>query len=270
MVRAIERIEKDINGLKEEGLAIADKLTTAYTSYLSNLGQVLQKQLILASYYVCTQGYAEEFLHLSLNQRENLQQSIRKLGQKASENLMKYIEPPEIKETDTIDEKTGKPAHLLDFSNPLDIIKGERAVEKGIQETLKRLSQETNILLHKSGVLPKKLPEPVLAAATLAASESSNDMMPSPPNIVNLVIQVSNNEDQDEDEENESNLTQIIAIHLRLGEIEFADNMLLSQRKEIRNIVLQLHQLGRSYQKMQRELKIAMAEAAWRSSWHED
>ncbi|MBD2137539.1 hypothetical protein H6F32_08065 [Anabaena sp. FACHB-1237] len=269
MVRAIERIEKDINSLKEEGLAIAEKLTTAYTSYLGNLGQVLQKQLILGSYYICTQGYAEEFLNLSLNQRENLQQSIRKLGQKASENLMKYIEPPEIKQTDIIDEKTEKPAHLLDFSNPLNIIKGERQVEKGIQETLKKLSQETNILLQKSGVLPKKLPEPVLAAATLAASESSNDMMPSPPNIVNLVIQVSNKEDED-DQEEESNLTQIIAIHLRLGEIEFADNMLSSQRKEIRNIVSQLHQLGRSYQKMQRELKIAMAEAAWRSSWHED
>lgn len=261
MVRAIERIEKDISGLQNESRAIAEKLTIAYTSYLSNLVKVVQKQLIVASYYICTQGYPEEFIKLSLTQRENLQQKIRKLGQEASEKLMKYIERPE----------TEDPEIMLDFSNPLDIIKGERSVERGIQETLRKLSQETNIFLQKSGILPKKLPEPILAAATLAASESSNDLMPSPPNIVNLVIQVSNNEQEEEDEdEDESSLTQIIAINLRLGEIEFADNMLLSQRKELRNIILQLHQLGRTYQKMQRELKIATAEAAWRSSWHEE
>jgi hypothetical protein len=34
--------------------------------------------------------------------------------------------------------------------------------------------------------------------------------------------------------------------------------------------LMQLNKLGREYQKRQRELKIAEAEAAWRASWFED
>jgi hypothetical protein len=90
-------------------------------------------------------------------------------------------------------------------------------------------------------------------------------MIPSPPNLLNLVIEISNEEDSED-----SSLTQIMAIHLRLGEIEFAEATLLSERKAIRNILMQLNKLGREYQKRQRELKIAEAEAAWRASWFED
>jgi prefoldin subunit 5 len=57
MARAIERIEKDINDLKEAIRAIAYELNLAYARYINILGSALQKQLILASYYLCTQGY---------------------------------------------------------------------------------------------------------------------------------------------------------------------------------------------------------------------
>ena len=83
MARAIERIQKDITELEEAIRAIAEELKLSYTKYLNVLGPALQQQLILASYYLCTQGYPEEFLKLSLNQRQKLQQSIRKLGQEA-------------------------------------------------------------------------------------------------------------------------------------------------------------------------------------------
>ena len=64
MARAIERIEKDITELKEAIRAIAHELNLAYTKYINTLGSALQKQLILASYYLCTQGYPDEFLNL--------------------------------------------------------------------------------------------------------------------------------------------------------------------------------------------------------------
>jgi hypothetical protein len=89
-------------------------------------------------------------------------------------------------------------------------------------------------------------------------------MMPSFPNILNLVIEISDQEDA------EDSITQIMAIHLRLEEIEFADVTLLTERKGIRNILMQLSKIGREYQKRQKELKIAEAEAAWRASWFED
>jgi hypothetical protein len=44
----------------------------------------------------------------------------------------------------------------------------------------------------------------------------------------------------------------------------------LSERKGIRSILVQLNKLGREYQKRQREIKIAEAEAAWRASWFQD
>lgn len=277
MARAIERIEKDIIALKEATRAIAQQLNLAYARYINTLGLALQKQLILASYYLCTQGYPDEFLNLSLKQRQKLQQGIRQLSQQAAQELISYIQPPEVSQTEVVleteeeneqeekeeQEENQQQPQALDPSNPIELVEWQQDVEEGIEETLKKVSQRANILIQKIGVLPKKLPEPILAAAT-AASESSSDMMPSLPNILNLVIEISDHEDA------EDSITQIMAIHLRLEEIEFADVTLLTERKGIRNILMQLSKLGREYQKRQKELKIAEAEAAWRASWFED
>ena len=288
MARAIERIEKDITELKEAIRAIAQELNLAYVRYINILGSALQKQLILASYYLCTQGYPDEFLNLSLNQRQKLQQGIRKFSQQAAKELISYIQPPEITQTEAVveteenekietenQENEGNEEHeeneqqpqALDPSNPIELVEWQQDLEEAIQETLKKVSQAVNILIQKTGVLPKKLPEPILVAATAAAasSEGSSNMIPSPPNLLNLVIEISDEEDSED-----SSLTQIMAIHLRLGEIEFAEATLLAERKGIRNILMQLNKLGREYQKRQRELKIAEAEAAWRASWFED
>jgi hypothetical protein len=289
MARAIERIEKDIDELKEAIRAIAQALNLAYGRYINILEPVLQKQLILASYYLCTQGYPDEFLNLSLNQKQKLQQGLRKLSQQAAKELISYIQPVETTQTETVietqteqenEEKNEKHEEngeqeeqeeqpkILDPSNPIELAEWQQDLEEEIQETLQKVSQAANTLIQKTGVLPKKLPEPILAAATAAAasSESSSNMMiPSPPNLLNLVIEISDEEDSED-----SSITQIMAVHLRLGEIEFAEATLLSERKGIRNILMQLNKLGREYQKRQRELKIAEAEAAWRASWFED
>ncbi|MBE9257645.1 MULTISPECIES: hypothetical protein [Aphanizomenonaceae] len=282
MARAIERIEKDITDLKEAISAIAQELNLAYTRYINLLGSALQKQLILASYYLCTQGYPDEFLNLSLNQRQKLQQGIRKFSQQAAKELINYIQPPKVTQTEAVveteekekieeeneeNEENEPQPKALDHSNPVELVEWQQDLEEAIQETLKKVSQAVNILIQKTGVLPKKLPEPILAAATAAAasSEGSSNMIPSPPNLLNLVIEISDEEDSED-----SSLTQIMAIHLRLGEIEFAEATLLAERKGIRNILMQLNKLGREYQKRQRELKIAEAEAAWRASWFED
>lgn len=272
MARAIERIEQDIATQKEAISAIARELHSAYVSYLTILGVTLQKQLILASYHLCTQGYAENFLRLSLNQRQQLQQGIRKLGQKAAEQLLNYLHGEEVEKVEEVEEvnesdnnpksKTQKPKYL-DPSNPIELAEWQQDLEEAIVETLKKVSHDANFLLQKAGILPKKLPEPILAAAA-AASEASAEVMPGPPNLLNIVIEISNDQESED-----SSLTQIITINLRLGEIEFADTTLLSGRKQIRNILVNLNKLGRDYQKKQRELKISEAEAAWRASWFE-
>ncbi|AUB37672.1 Chromosome segregation ATPases [Nostoc flagelliforme CCNUN1] len=278
MARAIERIERDIAGIKEAIRAIALELQTAYASYLNTLGLAVRKQLILASYHLCTQGYPENFLNLSLNQRQQLQQAIRNLGQVAGEKLLACIQSEEVgvDEGDERDEEvtsslssglvdtSNSQSFTADTSNPIELVKWQQNLEEVTQEILKKVSHDANVLIQKSGVLPKKLPEPILAAAAAAASEASGEVMPGPPNLLNLVIEIEN-EQQSED----SGLTQIMAINLRLGEIEFADVTLSSERRQIRSILVQLNKLGREYQKKHRERAIAEAEAAWRASWFE-
>lgn len=292
MARAIERIERDIAALQEAIGAIALQLQTAYASYLATLGVSLQKQLILATYHLCTQGYPENFLHLSLNQRQQLQQAIRKLAQVAAEQLVTFIKSEETR-VDEEDEKVGgdegdeeaardeeentflSPLFPLsplspssssppDTSSPIELAKWQQNLEEVTQEILKKVSHDANVLLQKAAILPKKLPEPILAAAAAAASEASAEVMPGPPNLLNLIIEIEN-EQQSED----SNLTQIMAINLRLGEIEFADPTLSSERRQIRGILVQLNKLEREYQKKLRERAVAEAEAAWRASWFE-
>jgi hypothetical protein len=283
MARAIERIERDIVGLKEAISAIALELQSAYTTYLTTLGQAVRQQLILAIYHLCTQGYAENFLSLSLSQRQQLQQAIRKLSQEAAEQLLTYIKSEaneegeegegvgEAGEADQSNSSLPPSSHPSlsssspDLSNPIELAEWQQNLEEATQERLKHLSHNANLLLQKAEILPKKLPEPILAAAAAAASEASAEVMPGPPNLLNLVIEIEN-EQQSED----SSLTQIMAINLRLGEIEFADTTLSSERRQIRNILAQLSKLGREYQKRQREKSVAEAEAAWRASWFED
>ncbi|MCF4969852.1 hypothetical protein [Nostoc sp. CMAA1605] len=294
MVRAIERIERELAVLQEAIQAIARELQMAYASYLAALGQALRKQLILASYHLCTQGYPENFLKLSLNQRQQLQQSIRKLGQKAAEILISSLMSQEDEEDEEDEEnveeivtslettegeipselssspsesvKHSSPqTYIVETSNPIELAKWQQHLEVQMQQTLRKVSHEANLILQNAGILPQKLPEPVLEAAAAAASEGSAEMMPGPPNILNLVLEIA-----DEQDTEKSGLTQIMTINLRLGEIEFADTTVANHRKQIREILGQLNKLGREYQKKQRERSIAEAEAAWRASWYED
>ncbi|WP_017319247.1 hypothetical protein [Mastigocladopsis repens] len=358
MAKAIERIEQDILALEEAIRAIAKELQSAYTNYLTSLGQTVRKQLILATYHLCTQGYPESFLSLSLHQRQQLQQTIRELGQQTAEELPTLIkneqeqqeeaseeegeqeEMNEDEETDELSSPTpvtlptsptsltpltsltpptsltspqspgsGNPPAALpplipptsptspqphslgtpkpptsptppnlfslssfypvssspNTSNPVDLAKWQQNIERATQQKLKLVSREANLLLQKAGILPKKLPEPILEAAAAAASEASAEVMPGPPNLLNLVVEIEN-EQQSED----SSLTQIMAINLRLGEIEFADPTLSSYRKQIRGLLVQLSRIGQEYQKKQRERSVAEAEAAWRAIWSDD
>lgn len=285
MVRSIERIERDIAALEQAIAAIAQELQIAYASYLSTLGQAVRQQLILASYHLCTHGYPHNFLHLSLSQRQHLQQDIRNLGKQATEQLLalttsEHEQPQQWQQQfpdATIPEKQHQPVSSSTttsntfgtptVSNPVQLLKWQQYLEKSIQEILKIVSREANLLLQKAGILPKKLPESILEAA-VAASEASSaaaEVVPGPPNLINLVIEIEN-----EKQPEESSLTQIMAIKLRLGEIEFADPKLSSERKQIRTIQAQLHNMGVDYQKKQQERAIALAEAAWRASWCED
>ncbi|MDH6107223.1 hypothetical protein NWP22_15370 [Anabaenopsis tanganyikae CS-531] len=286
MTRAIELIERDITALQEAIRAIARSLQNAYASYCHSLGTACTKQLILASYYLCTQGYPEKFLNLSLNQRQKLQQGIRNLGTQGAELLSSYLQAQGIS-SDQVDEEVRemlsessdlpmsnvtKKNSPPDLSNPMEILEWQESIEEFIQGVLKNISRETNLLLQKFSIITEKIPEPLLEAAaavmepnaTLSLSEASVQVIPGLPNLLNLVVEIENEQSPEN-----SKLTQVMAINLRLAEMEFADTKLSSDRKQIRHILVQLQSVGRDYQKKQRERSVAQAESAWRASWLE-
>lgn len=275
MARAIEQIERDIATISVSVGAIAAELASAYTNYLTTLGQATRAQLILASYQICTQRYPKQFLSLSVSQRQKLQQAIRKLSKNAAEQLINQLKSKVDVESalDSLEEnqesKTTENYELqitnydpTCFSNPIELLVWQQTQESSIAYTLKTLSLETNLLLQQAGILPQKLPSPLLEAAT-TAPESTHAA--EAPNLMNLVIETENSSDSEE-----SSMMQLVAIQLRLSEIEFADANLRAARNQIRSLESRINLLVREYQKKQRERIIAEAEAAWRSGWFDE
>ncbi|WP_009634299.1 hypothetical protein [Synechocystis sp. PCC 7509] len=257
----VEQINRDIAALEATVKAIAIELENAYISYLTSLGQGVTKQLMLASYHVCTQGYPKQFVSLSFNKRQQLQQDILKLTQKAAEQLLKHTQTEHPLEFSFLAEEEATP---ISFSNPVELIKWQFQVENAIAQTLKTLSSQTNSVLQEAQILPNNLPlAPLLEAAT-SSPDDTPEVITGLPNLLNLLIETdSDNEAQ------ESNVTQIVAIHLRLIDIEFADSTVRAKRNQLRNLSGKVGKLEREYQKKQREKDVAEAESAWRGSWFE-
>lgn len=147
-------------------------------------------------------------------------------------------------------------------TTPKDLLQWQEQLEAGIVETLQTLSHSANRLLQQSEVLSGRLPEPVLEVASKA--DLATEATVSPPNLLHLLIETDSEDDK------EPTMTQLMAIRLRLSEIEFSDSPTTVWRSKIRDLSNQLTKLGRDYQKKQKERSIAEAEAAWRSSWFED
>jgi len=96
MARTVGQIEQDIVALEQAIATFAQEFERFYRQYLDELGQSVRRQLILASYYLCTQSYPEPFLDLSVSQRESVQRSLRQLAKTAQSKLLGYLEPPEV------------------------------------------------------------------------------------------------------------------------------------------------------------------------------
>jgi len=313
MARTVERIEKDLAALEENLGAIAQEFEEVYTGYLNDLGEAVSRQLILVVYQLCTQEYPQSFLALSLQQRQDLQQTIRQLAQSGTQRLLALLQEPlpteeeeeeeededeeagpletaaESMDPDSDQEQANEPiptltateaeemmvllalqasaaagsSEAVDMDDPLNRLAAwQQRIESGIGEVLLRLSNGANRTLHHAHILPHQLPEPVLEVATKSAMMT--EPTPGSPNLINLVIEAKS------EEAKSSDVMRLVAIRLRLAEVEFANPSLSNWRSRLRAIQGRLSQVGKAYRKNQRERAIAEAELAWRSSWYED
>ena len=95
MARSVQQIEQDIQTLEKTVAEFTQELDSLYSRYLEQLGQSIEQQLILASYQLCTQIYPDSFLDLSLNQRQELQKSLKSLGKDLKPSLRDILENSE-------------------------------------------------------------------------------------------------------------------------------------------------------------------------------
>ncbi|MEC4985611.1 MAG: hypothetical protein SAJ37_23685 [Oscillatoria sp. PMC 1068.18] len=290
MTRPIKQIEADLAMLAATVATVAEEISSAYEQYFQLLGESVQRQIALASYQICTQAYPDSFLSLSYHQRRQLQQSLRQLGkqvppqlkvvletsQKGDLDLAKFPEAttdeeiletaPETtsNETEQTEEKSALEASESENLTPENLIAQIAQLEAAIAQILQTASGEVNRLLQQASILPKKLPNKILEAA-VQAEESTDAIGGGQPNLLKLVVETETPESA-----KDAQVTQLMAVCLRLAEIEFNAPALSAQRNQIRELQAQVAKLQKQYSQRHRERSIAQAEAAWRSCWYED
>ncbi|NJR65283.1 MAG: primosomal protein [Leptolyngbyaceae cyanobacterium CRU_2_3] len=102
MVRPAEQIEREIVQLDQATATLAQEFYNTYEQYLTALGTAVRQQFILASYHLCTHGYPEHFLQLSLRQRQELQRSLRQLAKQTQSRLIEQLQPIQASEESTL------------------------------------------------------------------------------------------------------------------------------------------------------------------------
>lgn len=334
MARSVEKVTKELTALEQSSKTLADEFYQTFLNYLTALGKVVKSQLILASYHLCTQGYPQAFLGLSLTEKQKMQSAIRQVANVSVQELSILLplslrveqksQPPETQnyknlsdatdeiienlfdelgESDEIDEIDAghdqeivieydanepgdetrisiAPEEMLNqrasevLTNPIQIYQWSQKIEKGILEILQTISRTTNSQLQNYNILPRHLPEVLLSAA--AKAPSYGDPVGNMPNLLTLTIELGNPEEvkksnkSDEKEVKLKKAISLLTIHLRLSELEFSDPVVMAERNKIRQLYHRLNGLKREYEKKQQERTIALAEAAWRSSWFEE
>jgi hypothetical protein len=301
MVRALEQIERELAELEQAIAQLGQEFYQTYQQYLDALGLAMRQQLIRAGYHLCTQAYPESFLQFSLNQRQQLQQTLLKVASNAQEQLRQQLQPfnaayPAQAAVDISPDGDATPStelpdlpHLLllstaaslpqvpesqstaqDLTPSQALKRWQETLEAAIVRSLHQASWEANRLLKKSGLLPPQLPEPLLEMAT--KTESIPETVAGPPNILDITVEAIRESSAEKTKPEEAALLpslplRFVAIHLRLSEIEFAEAALLTGRTQIRTLLAQLQKLDRQYAKKIKERAIVAAEEAWRSSW---
>ena len=181
----------------------------------------------------------------------------------------------------SLEELLPKKITTFTVNNPEDLRQWCHIVEQGIQFMLDTLSQDCNASLQAIGVINPNLPTKILEMALRAEDNGINIGRSGMPNILNLMVEArqerpaseseeENEAGEDNEEETEqSQVMKIVAVHLRLSEIEFADPQLNYSRQQLKQLDEQMDKLCKHYRSLKQSLLRAEAEAAWRASWIE-
>ncbi len=165
------------------------------------------------------------------------------------------------------------------------LLRWQDQVEETTIALIRQTSRELNISFQKAGLIPAQIPAPILEAA---AHTDGGDPFGKAPHLLRMVLEAREIHRDDSDRKpgddsaakrrrrDEKRPTQpptivpIVAVQMRLVELEFNDTNLITWRNQIRDLSKQLKSLAKDYQKKQREQAVANARLAWQSTWTDD
>jgi hypothetical protein len=321
---SIQHLTREISAIESKTEALTAPIQETYQDYLERSGITVQRQLVAAGYYLCTQLFPDVFLKLKYSDREKMQRSLQQIAEEAKQSLTlgnlgqrileeatpeesffldddeQELEPSEVSspedewgeimeenrpdlnrdlgtassDQDTAPESPSDPESKQENdpsqppsrTNPQVLADWYSEIDQAIGDVLRQVSQKATHILERSGVIHNQLPEPLLEVAT--QSDVADNVNSDHPNILNLVVEMGKM--NEEGRKSSTQRIEIIAIYLRLSDLEFTDTYLVSHRNKLRSQLQQLKSLGKIYHKRNREYSIAQAESAWRSSWVEN
>jgi hypothetical protein len=404
MTGLVEQLTQKLASLDRQTDELKAKLDLTYDSYLHVLERVLRQQVLLACYHICTEGYPEDFVKLSMTQRYDLQKHIKTIAKDSGSALTKLLTdplPPPVQQSSFFpmtpdrfvaddDESDGEtvtmgldPSVLSQFSagfsisrvetigeifeddddeidddsdddesdevdesdddesdeeppgrrsmteadarelqailaqvaaaitskepkTPVDrVLSWQDGIERTIQDKLCQAAYQINQALKNAQLIPTKVPDRALEAASRADGDGATDI----PHVIQMLVELgrvesksdksdnaSDNASDDDESSGESKnsrstdsstniagdrkqrssmqriptLTHVTALQIRLAEVEFQDPLLMRWRRSLREHTLELQSLTREYRKYQRKRSVAEAQVAWRSTWLND
>ena len=157
----------------------------------------------------------------------------------------------------------------IEFDNPQHLLLWHKQIERKIKKNLDNTSKKVNKYLQDARVIPDRIPSKIIDVAmqTEGTKRGKNGQkLPNAPNIIHLAVET----ELGKKPKSTQNLSQISLLRLRLAEIEFNDPMLNVHRNQVRNLIERIKKLNKQHKATQRQLAVAEAQAAWRSSWYEE
>jgi hypothetical protein len=298
MTKSIKQLNDNLIALDTKAKDLAQNLQDLYQEYLPHLITVVKRQLMVATYHICTQKYPDAFLKLSYSQRTKLQEKIKDLAGEFPEKLRENWAKIEVREhqilrqlhqkilailfaleadknltdektkdnDDYPDEEKSETASLNINSDslnlePEDIIKLQLELDDSLEQSLIDLSNSANQYLQEANVLSNKIPNQILALALQA--EENTSIVSGAPNLLSILIDKNSKSD-------DLDITPIVAICLRINDLEFHDSSLNMIKQKMSKVLTQLSNLSEKYHDLQQQYRIAQAESAWRASWYDD
>ncbi|MBD2177492.1 hypothetical protein H6F42_11265 [Pseudanabaena sp. FACHB-1998] len=86
------RIDKDIHNIQEAIADVVSRIDALHLKYAQAIAKAAHQQILLAAFSFCTQKCPQEFLTLTLTERQNFQEELQKTIKALIEQIQKTLE----------------------------------------------------------------------------------------------------------------------------------------------------------------------------------